>query len=95
MLDCESFATSDYSSCRQEREVRPIPAFQFYRGSTFMTSPEFVALSTKLFTDLNNWITEASKDELSASDLALLQAAMKVIERVTLSGAETKPDTAN
>ena len=61
-----------------------------------MTSAEFAALSTQLFTDLTKWVTEASKDDtLSASDLALLQAAMKIIERVTYKQAESKPDTAN
>ena len=61
-----------------------------------MTSAEFAALSTRLFADLRKWITEASKDEtLSASDLAMLQAAMKIIERVTYKEAEIKPDSAN
>lgn len=37
----------------------------------------------------------ASKDEtLTASDLAMLQAAMKIVERVTYKEAEKKPDTA-
>jgi hypothetical protein len=40
--------------------------------------------------------TEASKDEtLTASDPAMLQAAMKIVERVTYKEAEKKPDTAN
>jgi hypothetical protein len=61
-----------------------------------MTSAEFAALSTQLFTDLTKWVTEASKDEtLTASDLAMLQAAMKIVERVTYQETEKKPDTAN
>ena len=61
-----------------------------------MTSGEFAVLSTHLFTDLTKWIAEASKDgTLSASDLAMLQAAMKIIERVTYREAEIKPDGAN
>jgi hypothetical protein len=61
-----------------------------------MTSAEFAALSTQLFTDLTKWVTEASRDEtLSSSDLAMLQAAMKIIERVTYTEAAIKPDTAN
>jgi hypothetical protein len=61
-----------------------------------MTSAEFAALSTQLFTDLTKWVTEASKDDaLAAADLAMLQAAMKIIERVTYKEAEIKPDTAN
>ena len=61
-----------------------------------MTSPEFVALSTKLFADLTNWVGEASKDAtLSTADLAVLQAAMKVVERATYEGAELKADIAN
>ena len=61
-----------------------------------MTAKEFLDVSTKLFNDLKVWIAEASKDEaLSASDLAMLNASMKIVERVTLKEAETKPDTAN
>jgi hypothetical protein len=61
-----------------------------------MTAAEFVALSTTLVKDLTKWIGEASKsDSLSAADLALLQASLKVVERVTLVEAEVKPDTAN
>ena len=42
------------------------------------------------------WIAEASKDDaLSAADLAMLNASMKIVERVTLKEAEEKPDTAN
>jgi len=42
------------------------------------------------------WITEASKDNaLSASDLAMLNASMKIVERVTLTEAEEKPHTSN
>jgi hypothetical protein len=49
-----------------------------------------------VFKDLTAWVAEASKDDtLSTSDLALLQSAMKVIERVTYQETEIKPDTAN
>jgi len=61
-----------------------------------MTSAEFAVLSTHLFGDLTKWIGEASKDDtLSVSDLAMLQATMKIIERVTYKEAEIKPDGAN
>jgi hypothetical protein len=61
-----------------------------------MTATEFAALSTKIFSDLKRWVEEASRDEgLTANDLAVLQAAMSIVERVTYSETETKPDTAN
>ena len=61
-----------------------------------MTSTEFAALSTTIFHDLKKWVEEASKgDTLSAADLAVLQAAMTIMERVTYVEAEIKPDTAN
>jgi hypothetical protein len=61
-----------------------------------MTAKEFLDISTKLFTDMKLWIAEASKDDaLSVSDLAMLNAAMKIIERVTLKEAETKPEKGN
>ena len=42
------------------------------------------------------WIAEASKDSaLSASDLAMLNASVKIVERVTLKEVEEKPDTSN
>jgi ribosome-binding protein aMBF1 (putative translation factor) len=61
-----------------------------------MTAKEFLDLSTKLFSDMKAWIAEAGKAaDLSPSDLAMLNASMKIIERVTLKEAERKPDTAN
>ncbi len=61
-----------------------------------MTAQEFLALSTKLFTDMKAWVAEASKaDTLAPSDLAMIEAAMKIVERVTLREVETKPHTAN
>ena len=61
-----------------------------------MTAKEFLDVSTKLFADMKVWIAEASKDDaLSASDLAMLNASMKIIERVTLKEAEAKPNRAN
>jgi hypothetical protein len=64
--------------------------------SSDMTAKEFLDLSTKLFNDMKAWIAEASKDDsLSVSDLAMLNASMKIIERVTLKEAVTKPDSAN
>jgi hypothetical protein len=61
-----------------------------------VTAKEFLDLSTKLFNDMKAWIAEASKDDsLSVSDLAMLNASMKIIERVTLKEAVTKPDRAN
>ena len=61
-----------------------------------MTAKEFLDVSTKLFADMKVWITEAAKDDaLSASDLAMLNASMKIVERVTLKEAVTKPERAN
>lgn len=61
-----------------------------------MTAQEFLRISTQLFNDMRRWIAEASKDDaLSASDLAMLNASMKIVERVTLKEAEVKPDKAN
>ena len=61
-----------------------------------MTAQEFLKISTQLFNDMRVWIAEASKDGgLSASDLALLNASMKIVERVTLKEAVDKPDTSN
>jgi hypothetical protein len=42
------------------------------------------------------WVAEAAKDgTLTPSDLAMLEASIKIVERVTLKEAATKPDTAN
>ena len=61
-----------------------------------MTAGEFAALSTELVNDLAKWVAEVSKDtSLTASDLAVLQTAMKIIQRVTYKENETKPDTDN
>jgi hypothetical protein len=61
-----------------------------------MTAQEFLILSTALFKDMKAWIAEAAKDStLSPSDLAMLNASIKIVERVTLKEAAIKPDTAN
>ena len=61
-----------------------------------MTAQEFLKISTQLFNDMRVWIAEASKDSaLSASDLAMLNASVKIVERVTLKEVEEKPDTSN
>ena len=61
-----------------------------------VTAQEFVKISTQLFNDMRVWIAEASKDNaLSASDLAMLNASVKIVERVTLKEVEEKPDTSN
>ncbi len=61
-----------------------------------MTSKEFVELSSKLFKDMTTWIAEASKGgSLTTSDLAVLNSAMTLVERVTLKEADQKPETAN
>ena len=61
-----------------------------------MTSQEFVELSSKLFKDMATWIEEASKGgSLTTSDLAVLNSAMTLVERVTLREADQKPETAN
>jgi hypothetical protein len=67
----------------------------FYRNAA-MTSPEFVALSTKLISDMKVWIQEASKDEtMTPADLVLLQETLKIVERVTYLEMEIKPDVAD
>ena len=61
-----------------------------------MTAQEFLKISTQLFNDMRVWIAEASKDSaLSASDLAMLNASVKIVERVTLKEVEEKPGTSN
>lgn len=61
-----------------------------------MTAAEFVALSTTLIKDINTWVTEASRDgSLSPGDLALLEATLNVISKVTIKEAEVKPDRAS
>lgn len=61
-----------------------------------MTAQEFLKLSTSLFGDMKDWIAEAAKDNtLSPSDLAMLEASMKIVERVTLKEAVSKPETNN
>jgi hypothetical protein len=61
-----------------------------------VTAQEFLKISTQLFNDMRTWVAEASKDNaLSAADLAMLNASMKIVERVTLKEAVAKPDTSN
>jgi hypothetical protein len=61
-----------------------------------MTAAEFVALSTTLVKDINTWVTEASRDgSLSPGDLALLEATLNVISKITVKEAEVKPDRAS
>jgi hypothetical protein len=61
-----------------------------------VTAQEFLKVSTQLFNDMRVWISEASKDDaLSASDLAMLNASMKIVERVTLEQAEEGPGTSS
>jgi hypothetical protein len=61
-----------------------------------MTAAEFVALSTALVKDINLWVTEASRDgSLSPGDLALLEATLSVISKVTIKEAEVKPERAS
>ena len=56
-----------------------------------MTAQEFVKISTQLFNDMRVWIAEAAKDNaLSAQDLAMLNASMKIVERITLKEVEEK-----
>ena len=58
-----------------------------------MTAQEFIALSTKLSTDMTAWIAEAGKDDaFSPADLATLSAAAQIVERVTLRESMTKRD---
>ena len=61
-----------------------------------MTAKEFLDVSTKLFADMRVWIGEASKvGALSSSDLAMLNASIKIVERATLEAADAKPEKAN
>jgi hypothetical protein len=61
-----------------------------------MTAAEFVALSTRLVNDINAWVTETSRDgSLSPGDLALLEATLNVISKITIKEAEVKPDRAS
>ena len=66
------------------------------RMECLVTAQEFVKISTQLFNDMRVWIAEASKGSaLSASDLAMLNASVKIVERVTLKEVEEKPGTSN
>jgi hypothetical protein len=61
-----------------------------------MNAPEFVSLSTKIVSQLKDWIAEASKDgSLSTADLAVLQSTLQIVERVTYRELDIKPDTDN
>jgi hypothetical protein len=65
-------------------------------SEALLTAKEFLDLSTKLFADMKLWIEEASKEgSLSASDLAMLHASMKIVERATLKTAAIKPERAD
>ena len=58
-----------------------------------MNSQHFLDLSTKLFKDMTAWIAEAgAHHSLAPSDLALLNSAVKIVERVTLQDADARPD---
>ena len=60
-------------------------------GKALVTAKELLDISTKLFADMKVWIEEASKEgSLSTSDLAMLDASMKIVERATLKSAEIK-----
>ena len=59
-----------------------------------MTPEEFVDLSTRLVADLRAWVLEVGKeDRLSAGDLETLQAATRLVERVTVREAQEPPPT--
>jgi hypothetical protein len=59
-----------------------------------MNPEAFLALSTRLCTDLKEWIGVAHKDGvLNESDLGLLETTMKIIERATLKDIEGKTPT--
>ncbi len=61
-----------------------------------MTAAEFLRVSTRLFEDLKVWVAEAAKDDmLSASDLAMINSCVKIVESVTLREAALKPEQAN
>jgi hypothetical protein len=66
------------------------------RPEALLSAKEFLDVSTKLFADMKLWIEEASKEgSLSASDLAMLHASMKIVERATLKAADIKPERAD
>ena len=59
-----------------------------------MTPQAFLALSTRVCTDLKDWIAAAHGDGvLSESDLGLLETSVKIIERATLKDIESKSAT--
>ena len=56
-----------------------------------MTPQAFLDLSTRLCKDLNAWVAEAHKSQaMTESDLALLNGALKIIDRVTLAETDSK-----
>jgi hypothetical protein len=58
-----------------------------------MTAKELMDVSTKLLIDMKVWVTEAGKDGgISPADLAVLNAASQVVERVTMREFETSPE---
>jgi hypothetical protein len=84
------------TSRSKERVRRRIRRLHKHGMGCLVTAQEFLNVFTELFNDMRMWIAEVSKDDaLSASDLAMLNASMKIVERVTLIEANAKPDTAN
>ena len=58
-----------------------------------MTPTDFLSLSTELVVDMKAWVEEAGKDHgISPADLAILNSATQVVERVTLREVETSPE---
>jgi hypothetical protein len=80
-------------------QAPPLPFLRMarrLRPALGMTAGEFVELSTRLVNDINVWVAEASRDAgLSPGDLALLEATVSVIAKVTIKEAEVKPDRAS
>ena len=57
-----------------------------------MTPKEFLDLSTKLCTDLKQWMTESARDAtLTTEHLATLNSAIEIIEQVTVKTLNRKP----
>jgi hypothetical protein len=59
-----------------------------------MTPQDFLELSTRLCTDLKNWIAEVHRDgELGEHQLSVLNSAIEIINQVTLQDVADKTET--
>jgi hypothetical protein len=59
-----------------------------------MTVQAFVELSTRLVNDLKTWSEEATgRDALSPEDIAALQRAADIVDRVTVAAVAAGPSS--